>query len=200
MFRKSWNGPSLGELQAQAASVAPESASQSQLQRKRISSIGFWIIGFVLLRALIAGLIAVHSGQNAGHTQADMDRDLAQWRKANLAYQQSADCGSLKGEACRDHWRTEVAPTLKTAETAWGTFKDQIHYEFAHISVPNNCRVAYAEFQTAMDAYYPLEDQLVSAVSSNDMAGLDALIAREKAANAEVQRLGAIDGRECKSF
>jgi hypothetical protein len=197
MFRKSWNGPSLGELQAQAAPVAPDSTPQP---KSRISSIGFWLIGWVLVRALVAGLIAMHSGQNAGHTQADMNRDLEQWKKANTKYQQSADCGSLKGQACRDHWRTEVEPNLKAAEAAWGTFKDQIHFEFAHISVPNTCRVAYAEFQTAMDAYYPVDDQLVSAVSNNDMTGLDALIAREKAANAEVVRLGAIDGRECKNF
>ena len=79
MFRKSWNGPSLGELQAQPPSVGSE-PTPSQPQAKRISSIGFWLIGYVLLRALIAGLIAVHSGQNAGHTQADMDRDLARWK------------------------------------------------------------------------------------------------------------------------
>lgn len=199
MFRKSWNGPSLGELQAQPPSVGSE-PTPSQPQAKRISSIGFWLIGYVLLRALIAGLIAVHSGQNAGHTQADMDRDLARWKTANTTYQRSADCGSLKGEACREHWRKEVVPNLKTAEAAWSTFKDQIHYEFAHTSVPNACKVAYSDFQTAMDGYYPLEDQLVSAVSNNNLTGLDDLIAREKFANAEVARLAKIDGTECKNF
>ena len=51
-----------------------------------------------------------------------------------------------------------------------------------------------------MDGYYPLEDQLVSAVSNNNLTGLDDLIAREKFANAEVARLAKIDGTECKNF
>jgi hypothetical protein len=198
MFRKSWNGPSFGELQAQGAPIASDSTPEPK--RKRISSIGFWLIGFVLLRALIAGLVTLQSWINAGHTQADTDRDIARWRAANVAYQQSADCGALKGEACRDHWRKEVVPNLKAAEAAWSTFKDQVNFEFAHKSVPGTCRIAYTEFQTAMDRYYPLEDTLVSAVSNNTLTELDDLIAREETANDEVQRLATIDATECKNY
>ena len=197
MFKKSWNGPSLEDVQAQST---PTAADALESEPRQISSIGFLIIAFVLTRALVAGLVVVRSSEVAGHTQADMDRDVTKWKSANIAYQQSADCGSLKGQACRDHWRDEVVPNLKTAEAAWGQMKSQMQFEFAHRSVPSSCQVAYYDFQAATNSYYGLENEFVSAVANNNLSHLDDMIAREKTASDEVQRLGQIDARECKNY
>jgi hypothetical protein len=89
---------------------------------------------------------------------------------------------------------------LKAAEMAWGQMKRQMHFEFAHRDVPSSCQVAYSKFRTATDGYYRLEDELVSAVSNNNLTQLDDMIAREKTASDEVQRLGQIDGKECKNY
>ena len=92
---------------------------------------------------------------NAGHTQADVEKHIADWKAVGAKYSSSADCGALKGDACRDHWRTVVAPNLKASEAAWAVIENDFAYEVAHRSVPDSCRVAYANIASGGERVLP---------------------------------------------
>jgi len=184
-------GPTLSELQGQPQPPLPK-------QRSALARIGYALAAYFLFRVVIGGIMGV---RNAGHTQADVEKHIADWKAAGAKYLASADCGALKGDACQDHWRTVVAPNLKASEAAWAVIENDFAYEVAHRSVPDSCRVAYANMQAAVNEFYPVEDKLVSlVVNQADPASIKELVPIEDAAHKKATDLGLIDARGCKDY
>jgi hypothetical protein len=108
---------------------------------KRLASpcLGVFVVVIALCLASMGMDIAmtgIAEIRHHGHTLADLDRDVNAWVAARQKYIASADCGSLAGDACKEHYQIEVVPNLKATELAWAAVQGQLDFMLAHGSVP----------------------------------------------------------------
>jgi hypothetical protein len=134
-----------------------------------------------------------------GHTLADLDRDVNAWVAARQKYIASADCGSLAGDACKEHYQIEVVPNLKATELAWAAVQGQLDFMLAHGSVPPPCRAQIAELRTAASKIYSFEEKVVSAVI-NHPDTVRYMIRAEEAATTRDMRSGSGITQGCRKY